>query len=98
MAGKKRVARIDSTKSVQFQQSQDSQNLQLSQISAKSRCRTKNYTEQECEILLRCCNNFHNIINRNSNRDADQQNKKKAWVQIQKQFKELCGANGIIVS
>lgn len=64
----------------------------------KSRSRTKNYTTFECQTLLRLCDQYHNIINRNSSRDIDRKNKELTWQTIKNGFDERCKAEGQFVS
>lgn len=64
----------------------------------KTRSRTKNYTAIECEHILKTCDKFHNIINKNSNRDSDKKTKEKTWQTIKIEFDERCKADGCFVS
>lgn len=73
-----------------------SQDSQFSQNSQKPR--SKNYSDAECQGLVRCCDKFHTIISMNSNRDKDKEEKKKAWKKIQNDFSQYCKSQGIHVS
>lgn len=64
----------------------------------KVRSRTKNYTPFECETLLKICDQYHTVINKNSNRDIDRKNKESAWQTIKNEFDERCKADGQFVS
>lgn len=64
----------------------------------KTRNRTKNYSAIECEHILRTCDKFHNILNKNSNRDADKKQKQNTWQTIKSEFDERCKADGCFVS
>lgn len=71
----------------------------LSQNSEKGKSnRTKNYSAEECSALITCCDKFHVIINLNSSRDKDKNEKALAWKQIKRDFDMYCKSNGIFVS
>lgn len=69
---------------------------QLAQENTKNRA--KNYSKIESDSLLKICDEFHLVINRNSNRDVDKQEKVKAWQKIKKRLDEFCQSEGIYVS
>lgn len=60
--------------------------------------RTANYTSEECEILLKTCDKYHGIINKNNNRDVDIKKKAEAWVVIKNEFDVSCRTEGIVVN
>lgn len=84
--------------STQLQTTQ--QNSQSSQQPGRRapRSRSKNYSKDEVDALLKSCNQFNGIINKNSNNNSDQQNKENAWEKIKKTFDKRCHADGIFVS
>lgn len=69
---------------------------QTSEVSQRSRA--KNYSKEECEILVNICNKAHTIINKNSNSEADKKLKANAWTSIKTEFDTQCRAEGIYVS
>lgn len=69
-----------------------------SQCSQKSKSRAKNYSAEECEALIKCCEKFHSVITLNSSRDTDKTEKKAAWKLIKRDFNEYCKSQGIYVS
>lgn len=69
-----------------------------SQKSNSSNTRSKKYTTNECEVLMKLCEKFHAVINKNSNRDEDKKQKTKAWETIKKGFDFCCKADGMFVS
>lgn len=77
------------------QATQTTQAIQSTQ--ATHRNRAKKYTTAESEALLKICNEFHGIINKNSNRDADRKNKDKAWATIKRTFDTTCKSQAIFV-
>lgn len=62
------------------------------------RVRSKNYSATECEILLKICDKYHSIINKNSSRDKDKIEKTKTWAKITKEHNFDCRAEGIVSS
>lgn len=60
--------------------------------------RSKNFSENEIKIFLSACDKFHDIINKNSSRDADKVAKVKAWESIKTGFERYCKADGFFVS
>lgn len=74
---------------------QNSQSSQASQVSHRSRA--KKYSKEETEALLEICDEFHGIINKNSNRDADKKNKERAWRNIKHAFDVACKSQAIHV-
>lgn len=73
-------------------------NLPQNSTQSSQKVRGRRYSTEECNLLLLCCNKFHETINKNSSRDFDQKNKEKAWHKIQKDLEENCKAVGIPVS
>lgn len=72
---------------------------ELSQNSAKGKSnRTKNYSADECSVLIKCCDKFHALINKNSSCDKDKNEKKLAWGKIRHDFDLYCKSNNIFVS
>lgn len=69
---------------------------QDSQDSKKSRA--KNYSAFESETLLKTCDEFHEILSKNSNRDFDVKKKAEAWRSIKRNYDRLCLAEGFGVS
>lgn len=63
-----------------------------------TKTRSKNFCSFENESLLKTCDQFHSIINKNSNRTADIKQKTKAWITIKHEFDLLCKSNGLFVS
>lgn len=64
----------------------------------KSKSRSRNFTEDECKVLVSACDKFHETINKNSNRDVDKHAKATAWEKIKLGFDTYCKAQGIYVS
>lgn len=62
------------------------------------RTRAKKYSKEESDALLVMCSEFHSIINKNSNSDADKKIKGKAWATIKHKFDAYCQTEGIYVS
>lgn len=73
-----------------------SQNSQLSQKSQRKR--SKNYSKDESEALMRICQGYHAIISKNSNRDADIKAKAEAWRSIKTDYDDHFKSQGIQVS
>lgn len=69
---------------------------QLSQCSQRSR--SKNYSKEETDLLIKICASFQGILNKNSNRDADVLMKQKCWDLIKRKFDEQCRIQAIYVS
>lgn len=63
-----------------------------------AKSRSKNFSESENKVLISACDKFHDIINKNSNRDVDKVAKVKAWNKIKEGFDCYCQAEGIFVS
>lgn len=70
--------------------------LQTSQVSQRNR--SKNYSKEECDILVYLCTKFALTINKNSNSEADKKLKTAAWAKIKLKFDEQCEAEGLEVS
>lgn len=66
--------------------------------SQNSKIRSKNYSAEECEAIIKCCDKFHPIISKNSSRDKDKQEKQQAWEKIKRDFDDYCQSQGICVS
>lgn len=78
---------------------EDSQFSLLSQNSQSSnRNRAKNYSKDECEILVKICADYTGILNKNSNKDSDVKIKQKTWEKIKDAFDTRCHAEAIYVS
>lgn len=71
---------------------------ETSQSSQNSKTRAKNYSAEECQALIKCCDKFHTIITKNSNSDKDKQEKQQVWDKIKNDFDEYCKSQGIYVS
>lgn len=71
---------------------------ETSQSSQKSKTRAKNYSAEECQALIKCCDKFHTIITKNSNSDKDKNEKQQAWDKIKNDFDIYCKSHGIYVS
>lgn len=65
---------------------------------ATAKIRGKNFSLFENETLLKSCDKFHSVINKNSNRAVDIKKKEMAWKLIKTEFDLLCKANGNFVS
>lgn len=92
---KKRVSSTSSPQTVQI----DDENSQSSvRSTVAQRVRAKKYTKEECDALMMTCAEFHVIINRNSNSDADRKSKAKAWETVKHKFDLYCKSEGIYVS
>lgn len=90
-----RLARL----SQDSQDTQDSNDTLLSsKNSQKSRNKGKNYSRDEQTALLRCTEEFHEIISKNSSHDKDVAQKQLAWEKIKESFDEYCKSQGIYVS
>lgn len=76
----------------------DLDTLENSQNSQNSKLRSKNYSADESAALITCCERYHSIISKNSNRDKDKLEKKHAWEKIKKDFDKYCHCQGIHVS
>lgn len=63
-----------------------------------AKTRSKNFCSFENESLLKTCDKFHTIINKNSNRTADIKQKTTAWITIKREFDLHCKSNGLFVS
>lgn len=87
MASKSRRNTVDSV---------DEGSMELSQDGVKTR--SKNFTQNEVDVLLSACDKFHEIINKNSNRDKDKVAKTNAWQKIKTGFDNYCKAQGFYVS
>lgn len=83
---KNRKRKNQNKKSESSDSSKEIQNSQSSQLSQKSRKRSKNYSKEETETLLKICTGYHSTISKNSNSDTDQQLKAKAWEAIKREF------------
>lgn len=77
--------------------SQDDSNDVL-ENSQNSKTRSKNYSADESAALIKCCDKYHAIISKNSNRDKDKKEKQLAWHKIKSDFDQYCQFQGIIVS
>lgn len=66
--------------------------------SKNTKSRSKNFSEDENQVLISACDKFHDIINKNSNRDVDKTAKVNAWKKIKCGFDRYCQAEGIFVS
>lgn len=64
----------------------------------ENKTRSKNFTEAECKMLISACDKFHEVINKNSNRDSDKAAKNDAWHKIKMCFGGYCKAEAIFVS
>lgn len=73
-------------------------NAGSSQNTTVSKTRSKNFTEEECKVIVSTCGKHFDIINKNSNRDVDKKAKDQAWKKIQREFHAYCHTNGIFVS
>lgn len=71
---------------------------ETSQSSQNSKFRAKNYSADECQALIKCCDKFHPIITKNSSRDKDKQEKQQAWETIKSDYDHYCKSQGIYVS
>lgn len=77
---------------------EDSQFSLLSQNSQSSnRNRAKNYSKDECEMLVKICADYTGILNKNSNKDSDVKIKQKTWEKIKEAFDTRCHAEAIYV-
>ena len=61
------------------------------------RSRAKKNTKDETEALVRICNQYHAVINKNSNTDADRKAKAATWITIKENFNAYCQSEGIYV-
>lgn len=68
----------------------------MTDTTTKSRC--KNFTENENNVLISACDKFHDVINKNSNRDADKAAKVNAWGKIKLGFDRYLQTEGLYVS
>lgn len=73
-----------------------SQNNQSSQTS--DRKRSKNYSKDETNALMKICQGYHGIISKNSNSKADKTAKANAWKSIKANFDKYFISQGIQVS
>lgn len=73
----------------------DSTELENSQ---GTKSRAKNYSAEESAALIRICDKYHVIINKNSSSDKDKQQKQKAWQSVKTEFDIYCRAEAIYVS
>lgn len=98
MAPKKSNAKIKAKKNRAKTSSKHSTE-DLSQPSNFSkRNRSKNYTKEETDMLVKVCADFHGIISKNSSSDADKKIKDKTWETIKQRFDARCKAEAIYVS
>lgn len=99
---KKQNTESNETKELSSQSQTSQQNSQSSQQPQPQkrtlRSRSKNYTKEEIDTLLICCDSFNGVINKNSNRNVDQKNKENAWTKIKNTFHDRCHADGTYVS
>lgn len=65
---------------------------------ASHRSRAKNYSKEECEILVHLCSKAHTIIDKNSNSEADRKLKDDTWIRIKAEFDTQCRVDGVYVS
>lgn len=77
-----------------YQSIEKSQNSQKS----KTRPRAKNYTAEESRAIVKCCEKYKLIINKNSSSQSDTQQKERAWEIIKKDFDAYCKSQGFYVS
>lgn len=90
MSVKKQPAkRVDRAKTLDSYMDVGSQELK--------RNRAKNYSQFECETLLKTCDAFHEILSKNSNRYADIKQKADAWQKIKKGYDLRVQAEGFEV-
>lgn len=69
-----------------------------SQNATNSKLRSKNFTEEECKVIVSTCGKYFDVINKNSNREADKKAKDQAWAKIEQEFNAYCHAHAIFVS
>lgn len=67
-------------------------------LDTRNRVRSKNYSWVECDILMKICDKYISIINKNSSRDKDKIEKSKTWAKITKEYNLDCRAEGIVSS
>lgn len=84
---------IDDTSSVHSMEIESSQ-----QSNGSQRGRAKRYSKDEVEMLLKICADYHGILSKNSNSDADKKTKAKAWEKIKRTFDERCRSEAIYVN
>lgn len=95
-ARKKYVAR--KVQKPQNIQDDSTEGIANSQSSEKNKLRSKNYSADESAALIKCCEKYHSIISKNSNRDKERHEKNQAWEKIKTDFDEYCRCQGIRVS
>lgn len=93
---KKKSKESDVSSSSSLHSVQHSQSTQMSKVSRRSRA--KKYTQAETEALLQICDEFHRIINSNSNTDTERKIKASTWETIKEKFDTYCKSQGIYVS
>lgn len=96
MSRRKRAKPI--AKDIQSSQNSQDDSTEPLENSQNSKSRSKNYSADESAALIKCCDVFHAIINKNSNHDKDKKQKEAAWQQIKSNFIEYCKSQGIYVS
>lgn len=62
-----------------------------------TRARSKNYSKDEIDLLIKSCQPYNGIINVQRNTVDDQKNKDNAWIKIKKDFDLNCQTEGILV-
>lgn len=91
--------KIQSPRTSQDDTLENSQHSNFSQNSENSkRAKAKNYSADESAAIIRCTDKFCSIINLNSNRDKDKQQKQSAWKIIKHDFDVYCKSQGFYVS
>lgn len=71
-------------------------NFDSSQNTQKTRA--KNYSVEESEALVKCCDKYFTIIKLNSNSDKQKQQKRAAWDAIKREFDTYLKSQGFYVS
>lgn len=75
----KRLTRSKTIDTAQIQKQNQNQPM-------NTKKRNKNFSSFENDTLLKTCDKFHNIINKNSNKTADINEKTKAWQSIKQGY------------
>lgn len=91
--------KIKPPRNSQEDSNQPFENSQNSQDSVNNkRVKSKNYSADESAAIIKCTEKLHSIININSNRDKDKQEKQLAWKGIKNDFDQYCKSQGFYVS
>lgn len=90
----KRVPKSSQNSQKSYQSIEKPQNSQKS----KTRPRAKNYTGEESRAIVKCCEKYKLIINKNSSSQSDIHQKERAWEAIKNDFDRYCKSQGFYVS